>query len=49
MLKEEIGVDETPEHYLGFLYDSDPNCNHELDPSCYSGIKCLKCNGWYCL
>lgn len=31
------------------LWDAAPNCIHELDPRCYSGIRCLKCNGWYCL
>ncbi len=32
-----------------FLYDADPNCNHVHDPNCYSGIRCHKCGGWYCL
>ena len=31
-----------------FLYDSDKNCDHVLDPNCWSGIKCLKCDGWFC-
>lgn len=30
------------------LYDEDPECEHELDPSSHSGMKCLKCSGWYC-
>ena len=30
------------------LWDADPNCIHEYDPRCYSGIKCLKCRGWFC-
>jgi DNA-directed RNA polymerase subunit RPC12/RpoP len=30
------------------LYGADPNCDHVLDPWCTSGIKCLKCGGWYC-
>jgi len=30
------------------LYDADPKCKHELDPTCWSGIKCKKCAGWFC-
>lgn len=30
------------------LWDADPNCDHKLDPNCYSGIRCLKCPGWFC-
>lgn len=29
------------------LYDADPNCNHEIVPQ-MSGVKCTKCNGWFC-
>jgi len=31
------------------LWSADPNCEHVYDPYNYSGIKCKKCNGWYCL
>lgn len=31
------------------LWNADPDCKHELDPNCWSGIRCLKCRGWYCL
>ena len=30
------------------LYDADPNCDHEEDPKCWSGIRCIKCGGWDC-
>ena len=30
------------------LYDADPNCKHYIEPQ-WSGIKCIRCNGWYCL
>lgn len=30
------------------LWEADPDCNHELDPNCWSGIKCLYCHGWFC-
>lgn len=30
------------------LWNADPNCDHVLDPNCWSGVKCLKCRGWYC-
>ena len=29
------------------LWDADPDCWHELDPNSWSGIKCMKCTGWY--
>lgn len=29
------------------LYDADPNCQHEIVAQ-WSGIKCIKCNGWFC-
>ncbi len=31
------------------LWQADPDCKHELDPNCWSGIRCLKCRGWFCL
>lgn len=30
------------------LYGADPNCVHEIEAQC-SGIKCVKCGGWYCV
>lgn len=30
------------------LYDADPDCEHELDPDCLDGIRCLKCDDWFC-
>jgi len=30
------------------LYDADPNCEHEEDERCYSGIKCKHCPAWFC-
>lgn len=30
------------------LFDADPNCKHVIDYSGWSGIKCKKCNGWFC-
>ncbi len=35
------------EYYDGELYNADPNCKHVLDPN-YSGVRCLKCSGWFC-
>jgi hypothetical protein len=34
---------------IGRLYDADPNCWHEMDKNCLSGVRCSKCGGWYCL
>jgi hypothetical protein len=36
-------------HYTGELWDADPQCKHVLDEECHSGIRCIKCGGWYCL
>lgn len=33
---------------VGELWDADPNCVHELDETCMSGIKCKRCRGWFC-
>lgn len=30
------------------LFDADPNCDHEEDVTCMSGIRCKKCGGWFC-
>ena len=30
------------------LYDADPDCIHDIIPQ-WSGVKCIKCGGWYCL
>lgn len=29
------------------LYNADPICKHLIKPQ-WSGIKCIKCDGWYC-
>ena len=34
----------TPE----LLFDADPHCQHKLDPNRMSGVRCLKCAGWFC-
>lgn len=33
---------------FGDLWDADENCWHEEDPNCFSGIRCIKCKGWFC-
>ena len=30
------------------LYDADPNCVHDIYSCLSGGIKCKKCNGWFC-
>ena len=30
------------------LYDSSSNCVHNVVSSPGGGVKCTKCNGWYC-
>ena len=48
-IEEEPDDDYMPEQDSEYLYDADPNCKHQHDPYCYSGIRCIKCGGWYCL
>ena len=30
------------------LWDADPDCKHEYDKNLWSGVRCLKCGGWFC-
>ena len=30
------------------LYDADPNCKHFVIGASGGGLKCVKCNGWFC-
>ena len=30
------------------LWDADPNCQHEIVASAGGGVRCKKCNGWFC-
>lgn len=34
-----------PDHHV--LYAADPECKHRVEAQ-WSGVKCVKCNGWYC-
>ena len=34
--------------YDGELWNEDPNCEHEVEPSPGGGVKCTKCSGWFC-
>lgn len=29
------------------LWDADPKCEHDVQAQ-WSGIKCVKCGGWFC-
>lgn len=31
-----------------YLYGADSNCAHDVQPQPGGGIKCEKCDGWYC-
>lgn len=31
----------------GVLYGADANCYHQVEAQ-WSGVKCVKCGGWYC-
>jgi hypothetical protein len=43
MAKQSVVVLEDGE----ILYDADDECEHEYDDR-YSGVKCIKCGGWFC-
>ena len=30
------------------LWDSDENCDHNIIDAPGGGVKCTKCNGWFC-
>ena len=30
------------------LWDADPRCEHKIVCAPGGGIKCTKCNGWFC-
>lgn len=31
------------------LYNADEDCEHDLQPTPWgSGVRCTKCNGWFC-
>jgi hypothetical protein len=39
---------ETNELKTEDLWDADPDCKHERDENCWSGIRCKHCGGWFC-
>lgn len=30
------------------LFNADPNCEHKIEAQPSGGIRCVKCNGWFC-
>ena len=30
------------------LYNADPECKHYIESQMSGGIKCIKCDGWFC-
>lgn len=36
------------QRYTGKLRNGREGCEHELDPHCWSGVRCLHCPGWFC-
>jgi hypothetical protein len=30
------------------LWDADPNCKHNVIDAPGGGVKCTKCDGWFC-
>jgi predicted RNase H-like HicB family nuclease len=42
--KEEEG----PKWETEELFDADPDCDHQVKDAPGGGVKCTKCNGWFC-
>lgn len=42
---EEMPIQWEPDYPL---YDQDPECDHDIETQ-WSGYKCVKCLGWFCL
>lgn len=32
----------------GSLYSADPNCQHYITYAPGGGVRCIRCQGWYC-
>jgi len=32
-----------------YLYAADLDCQHKPDPNSWSGVRCIGCDGWFCL
>lgn len=30
------------------LWESDPDCTHDIKPASGGGVKCVHCPGWFC-
>lgn len=46
--KRELAVEQYMAEYEEELWDADPDCEHEIVEASGGGIKCTKCNGWFC-
>lgn len=38
----------TGKYWWEALYSADENCDHDIQPASGGGVKCTKCNGWFC-
>lgn len=48
MNTDEIEINNSDDTDIGVeLFDADPECEHNII-SKWSGVQCLKCNGWFC-
>ncbi len=43
-LKQELPEDA----WWNTLYNADENCEHNIQSVSGGGVKCTKCNGWFC-
>ena len=32
---------------FAYLFNAEPNCDHDVQEH-WSGVKCTKCDGWFC-
>ncbi|MGF2715825.1 hypothetical protein ACQUY5_26900 [Bacillus cereus] len=47
-LKKEMEEEANPDTFEFELYNADEDCEHDIQPASGGGVKCLKCNGWFC-
>jgi hypothetical protein len=40
--------DQAPTYTGNALWEADPDCEHDIVDAPGGGVKCTKCNGWYC-
>lgn len=48
LVEKDIHGNDVNTNDLNELWESDPNCVHDIQPQLRGGVKCTKCRGWCC-